>query len=411
MRAHSWVSMGFAVLLLTGAAPSFGGQIDLDLAGGDATIVVEAGEAHTVVLVHYLPGQRYAFDVTVLGRLNETFDAAALGFKPSGAESAAVNNCKSTLAVLYGLSDETKIDLAIAEARVAHQDSDCRSQIDLFEQRTRRVILDPVTVAAGEGVVVDVRRPDGSGERVWTFTLTTGQTQRWVTHYGFSFLPARDKVYFSKENDSGDGFVATRKNDEDDDLEYEPTITFTYIPNTLVQRSVWCPRFTAGLGLDVIDDPVVFAGASWVVGDNVNLFLGGAFHEQTRLDGTYDDGQALEMAIAEDDLNDTRFTANLIAGIGFRFNGNPFKGNGQETKMTIKQPAEGGGTGSPGQSTTPDAPTGNAPKPAPLPSPPSGEQVDEPGSEGEPAPQPAPAPAPEPEPAPVPPPGGPGSGT
>ncbi len=347
-RRGGLVALGTFLLFLTGAAPGVCGEISLDLAGGDSSFLLTAGEETKVSLHNRIPGASYETKVARKGGLLTAFPVSALGGGSASSGEADAEDpaaCADTLSRLYTVTEESQLPGRIFQAKAETLSAPgCRQLVEEFEAKTSRVLLDSVTVASGEAVIVDICRPDLSGAdggRIcWTFTLESGETRRWLTHFGFAFLPDEDERYFAQASEDGDGFSIARQGDGDDELDYEPTITFTYIPDTVADRSAWKPYFTAGLGVDVVDDPVVFAGMSWVVGDNVNLFLGGAFHEQDRLKGIYDDGQALEMTLTEDQLHDTRFGVNAIAGIGFRFDGNPFRSGDSETKVEPAQPDE-----------------------------------------------------------------------
>jgi hypothetical protein len=182
-------------------------------------------------------------------------------------------------------------------------------------------LTDGEAVLLGEGqtVIVTITRIDPRREEPWVFEFTTGD-QRWLIHYGFSFLPEEDEEYFTKA--SGDEFVVTRAGDPSG-AEFEPTIAFTYVPR-FQARNPWFPKFTAGLGAD-IDERLVFVGASWVIGDNVSVFVGAAGHQQTRLKGIYEVDPVVKEALTADQLVDETFDFNAIVGVGFRFNRNPFK--------------------------------------------------------------------------------------
>jgi hypothetical protein len=62
-----------------------------------------------------------------------------------------------------------------------------------------------------------------------------------------------------------------------------------------------------------------------LTGENVNLFVAVAGHQQTRLDGRYEVDQILKEDLSEDKLEEKTFGTSLIYGITFRFDNNPFK--------------------------------------------------------------------------------------
>lgn len=131
----------------------------------------------------------------------------------------------------------------------------------------------------------------------------------------------------------------TREADRDE-YDFEPTVTFTYQPNSL-RAKPWKPAFVAGLGAD-IEERLVFAGISFVIGDNVAIMLGAAGHEQRRLKGSLRDGQVLQELLTADQLHDDTFDFNAIVGVGLRFDKNPFSNKKEAGTATSAQPTPAG---------------------------------------------------------------------
>lgn len=181
------------------------------------------------------------------------------------------------------------------------------------------------TLTKCQKLTVHVKRNDPKKE--WNFVFRTGRCGKWLVHYGFSFLSSEDEDFFTRAvepdaNGEGGGFQILPEADRGEG-DFEPTITFTFLPKGS-NRKPYLPKFTAGIGAD-IEEPLVFAGMSWVIGDNVNIFLGVAGHEQNRLKGIYEPNQILQEDLEADQLTDETFDFNAIVGVGFRFDSNPFK--------------------------------------------------------------------------------------
>ena len=301
--------------------------IELDLASGNATYLVDPGQIE-LVTVHALPNVNYSVHVERRsGALLAAFELAKVV-----SESAPSRGCKDAIA---SLNPQTEEELRAAVAELRFSRPDCKGDIDTWvaERTKRKVEGSPFTLAANEALIVEVERhaPD---QRSWTFEVTTGGERRWLVHYGFSFLPSQHEEYFSKAGDDGT-FVVTREADRDE-YDFEPTVTFTYQPNSL-RAKPWKPAFVAGLGAD-IEERLVFAGISFVIGDNVAIMLGAAGHEQTRLKGSLREGQVLEELLTTDQLHDETFDFNAIVGVGLRFDKNPFSKKKEASTATPEKP-------------------------------------------------------------------------
>jgi hypothetical protein len=338
------VVLAFLVVPVAAAQDANGGlrTVELDLAGGNATYLVDPGQVD-LVAVHALPDESYS--VRVERRSGALLPAFEL--TKAFSESALSDHCESAIDSLAPQSEE---ELLAKVAALRRSQPDCRGDIDKWvaEQTRRPVQGSPFALAPNEALIVEIERnvPD---KRSWTFEITTGGERRWLVHYGFSFLPSQDEDYFAKAGDDGT-FVVTREADRDES-DFEPTVAFTYQPNSL-RAKPWKPAFVAGLGAD-IEERLVFAGISFVIGDNVAIMLGAAGHEQRRLKGNLREGQVLEELLTADQLHDGTFDLNAIVGIGLRFDKNPFSSKKEAGTATSAQPtASGQGTDENGETPT-----------------------------------------------------------
>lgn len=146
----------------------------------------------------------------------------------------------------------------------------------------------------GEEIVVEIKRSkvDGTGcdknERSWTFVLTTGPRGEWRTTYGFTFVPDGDRKYFSRQlSDDPEKFEIVREA-EREDFDFLPSVLFTWLPAKHRLRD-WSHGPTGGLGADT-ESISVLAGYSFVYNENLAFTVGLAMHEQTRLEGNFNEG-------------------------------------------------------------------------------------------------------------------------
>ncbi len=314
------------LLSLLCVLPATAREYVLDLADGDATFLVEPGSEVSLKVIHRLPAGRYAFDVRRAGLLSPLdYDPESVAVDRALAISAPCEKLLDELKAAGQGNSESDLRAALIDAK-SRSDEACLPRINEFEDGTEAELSDKIVVGDGQTLTLVVNRLEPEPARTWTHTFTTGEDRGWVVHYGFSFLPDGDDEFFTRATEGTDGtdggFTIVRSTDRSG-AEFEPTIAFTYLPK-FSARKAYIPRFTAGLGAD-IDEQLVFAGLSWVIGDNVNIFLGAAGHEQSRLKGIYEEGQLLGEMLSGDQLVDKTFELNAIIGVGFRFGKNPFK--------------------------------------------------------------------------------------
>lgn len=283
--SRAFLSLTLA-LFIAGPAIAQAAVFQLDLGTPGFSLTVQPNKNMEFDLLGSIPA-RDSYSVTIEDKLQEPFDLSLFGVA-SGEEEVAL------------------------------------------KMTPRRVQGGPYKLKKCQRLTVHVERaPAGEEQKIeWDFVFQTDGCGRWLTHYGFAFLPSEDDQFFTTaleadDDGAGGGFQITAENDRGE-ADFEPTITFSYLPKRDSKLT-----FTAGLGAD-IEERLVFAGVSYLFGDNVNIFLGAAGHEQTRLKGTYEAGQVLKEDLEADQLTDDTFGFNAIFGVGFRFNGNPFRKKADE---------------------------------------------------------------------------------
>ncbi len=350
-----WIALSLGLVAAQlAAAPE---KVVLSLADGGGKYTISADKEYQIEFHHRLPGASYTFEVNHSG-LQTPFDVGLFDLEASNqtehADDDDKSQCDDLIASLADAPDEAALRGALARAKADSPDPACGTRIGIYEAATKAVVPGAALVLAeGQSVHITVTR-DGTSKE-WGFTLTTGESA-WLVHYGFAFLPDRNDEFFTESVPGAEGEdpqFAIRATGDRDESQFEPVVAFSYRPRSM-GPSPWLPRFSAGLGAD-IEERLVFAGLSWVIGDNVNLFVGAAAHEQTRLAGQYEVGQLLKENLTADQLVEETYDLNLIVGVGFRFNANPFKkkaaatpsGNSNQTpsNQQTEKDAEGEGEG------------------------------------------------------------------
>jgi hypothetical protein len=326
----------FVLALALSTASAAAGQIgvlDLGKVGPDSTrnLKVKTGDLD-LTLVNRLPGKEYAIEVEVdflaIGGLTlEAFrkpDAAADAGQPRALAAKAVS-CPEIQQALDA-SSET----ALAALRPASED--CRDELERLTTES----LGTYELAAGQVLTATIER-DG---KTWTWTFTTGDRGEWRTTYGFTFVPNEDRKYLTRPGlDADEGKFRIFEQKDREELDFVPSVLFNWMPAK--QRGEnWIDGFTAGLGWD-LEKPVVFAGWSWMYNENLNLTLGVAIHQQTRLLGKYsektgDPGNLVGEALEPNQLVETTYGPNVYVGVGFRFdrNNDPFARSAALQKQT-----------------------------------------------------------------------------
>jgi hypothetical protein len=304
--------------------------LTVDLADAGATTTVAPGK-YLVQMIDRHPSQAYTVSALVEAVQIEALDLKAIT-GGDGAKNKALTEvaspCDDAAKQLEDAKDEVAVRIAIAKIREAHG-GQCEQ---LIASLTTQQLAQSYTLAKGQKLTVKVSRDargDEKAAKSWEFVFTTGPAGSWLTHYGFSFLPNRDQKFFASGTTSP--FIVTREHHRSS-FDYQPTITFSWV-FARFQSSSWKPVPLAGLGVD-LTNPVVFVGGGFVVGDNVNVYVGVTAHKQQRLTGKYKEGDHVQDNLSADQLTEKVYRANVIFGVGFRFNGNPFKSNSSSSNSS-----------------------------------------------------------------------------
>ncbi len=103
-------------------------------------------------------------------------------------------------------------------------------------------------------------------------------------------------------------------------IEYVPSLMFTFLDKS---KDISF-GYTGGIGFD-LEKISVFTGISLGIGQNIILTSGVAFHQQEKLNSTYNIGQEVDTALTTENLVTKQYRFNPFVGISFRLDNNPFK--------------------------------------------------------------------------------------
>jgi len=181
-------------------------------------------------------------------------------------------------------------------------------------------------VKRGQQLVVTIKR----GEETWTATYVTAGRGSFRTSYGFSFLPSRDKEFFTYALGTNDNIVddkkfeIRRKRGNSHENGFVPTVNFSWYPAWRPhQNENWSVGPTVGLGFDFAN-PVVLAGVSFTYNQNLAISFGAAAQKQKRLVGQYSPGQRVKENLDSTALTDDTYAPNVYVSITIRSLTNPF---------------------------------------------------------------------------------------
>lgn len=179
----------------------------------------------------------------------------------------------------------------------------------------------------GEKLTIKLSRDD----KVWTFIFkyTRG---KWLIYYGLCFVSKKLSGYdhyFLRESDDPlqEGFLLIKEPEPKlMDLEYIPTIFFTWMPSSRMSKSI-SHGFSGGLGTDM-KSPTIFIGYSIVIHYNIGINFGVLFHKQYQLKPQYSEIESepkvVDSILSFEDLHRSVYRPNISIGISFRFGSNPF---------------------------------------------------------------------------------------
>lgn len=325
--ARMTFGLGLLMTLLIAGEVSAGDRtLNLALPSGtNLTVAAEPGEVVTFTLVNRVPtGTPYTITIKEQDIPIPPFSKP--GALPAGAMPAA-DACSDLVLQAESLGaagDEQEVEDIVRSVRASLATQACKEPEALAKAnewlaQTVYPLPGSYTVRAGVEIVLAVVR----GDRTWTLTVSGGERGRWLTTYGLSIVPSRDKPFFTKAlTDDQAGQFAITKETEVDEVRLLPSVFLTWLPRSRANRDLSF-GLTAGLGVSQ-DQAAVFGGVGLTYNWNLSFIGGLAVSPHARLRGRYSPGDVLGEALDHDQVNRQAFRPTWMMAVTFRFAGNPF---------------------------------------------------------------------------------------
>lgn len=327
-------------LLLT--CPIVGQEIiQIDLSNGmdkETSQTVKSGVPFQIIIKNKLLNSNYSISVQ---KKFELLEQLALNEKKNDQEVTTTENfpkclIKEVTDSLYELDSEKEISKNVnqLQALLAQnkeaKDSAC-SKLDVanawFAISQTKQELAVQTLKKGEYLEVTISRKSKDEKEklvVWKSVYSTQKKGKWLTTYGFTFIPEsikKSEPFFAKQMDST--FVVSQLNRRSR-LNFAPSIFFTWFPYKRADKD-FAFTLTGGLGYD-FEAPTVFLGGSLLYNQNIGISFGLTAHQQEFLHGRYEEGDVLTESLGEEQLNEKLYGINPFISIVFRLGASPFSG-------------------------------------------------------------------------------------
>lgn len=323
----------FAILILAAVVstlPVYGQSqvMILDLAEPVTSQPVAPEESIKILIENRIP--RCSYETVVVKRQRPI---PALPDLPEALRTQRVDPCNKPGEALAASLAEVSTEKAVAQeiSKLLAEVQACNTPpLAEFQQavsnQTTHTLKSTYTLRRGEELVVKIERQKDDDKKCkqkkWELVLTTGDRGEWRLSYGFTFVPDREREFFTRQLEDDPQKFRIVEKERRDNGSFLPSVLFTWLPAKDRQKS-WSHGFTAGLGADT-DNIAVLAGYSWTYNENLTLTLGAAVHQESRLEGSFSEGQIVEQNLDSGVLNDEVFKPVPYLGVSFRFGSNPF---------------------------------------------------------------------------------------
>ncbi len=339
MKRTILIATAILGLCLVRSAYAQTNTLKIDLAQDKSTKQVVAEGTYQIDVVNQMPGADYGRSVDIKEIEIDPIDLAAV--TPKTAEKGKADKMLDQVNRMLDLQQtcDTPVDdeKKFADALKAAKDEKevaaafatkiipCLAETRALITATTYHFDQPATVKRGQQLVVTITR----GDQTWTATYVTAGRGSFRTSYGFSFLPSRDREYFSYELGSADNIVddkkyeIRRKRGNSHKAGFVPTVNFSWYPGWRSKGENVSSSPIVGLGFDFAN-PVVLAGWSFTYNQNLTLSFGAAAQKQKRLVGQYSPGQRVKDNLDSTALTDDTYAPNFFVSISIRSLVNPF---------------------------------------------------------------------------------------
>lgn len=322
-KSFVWVAVLLCLMVFGPATATAQKCVELDLTEGNLGFDPSVSSVTCVQLNNALPGAEYEVELKVKSCIaplsTEFFAVDASQVQQQVNARSAQTPCEKAAAELKTSLNSAKSEEAVKKA-IAKYNKDkggnCTAG-DADIALTQKKVDASAVAGDDKTIAVAVTRVGKAGswnEKRWQ---NDPKCSGWQATYGFTFVPNRDREFFSKAQDDG-SFVITEKADREEG-DYLAAIMFQYYQPGKKRGPIF------GLGYDAKDISAL-AGYGFIFNRNVTLSFGVAVHERTDLAGQYNDGDPLAEALTEEQLTEETYVPNLFVGISFRFGSNVFAG-------------------------------------------------------------------------------------
>ena len=341
-RGFTTAAVIMAVLGLAVQAHADQWPLDLSIKPGRIEIAVQPGQEASILILNWAPFQKYnvatALESIPIPPLPViSFPAAGLGLAAPpcaalvDAGTLAAQTDEQKVAALV-----TKITLAIGACTDLE-----KSAIAGAIATTRRLVPGAWVIHAGEQLTVTVSHADDPSKQ-WVLVLSTGARGTWRTLYGVSLVSNQDERFFAKATDTSGKFAITRERVDDSgmkSLKPIPSVFYSWLSHSAELKNL---SISPSLGLGLKDDaPGFFFGASITYNQNIGIVVGVPVYQQSRLKGSYTEGQIVSENLTGDQLHDKPYRLHgiFVAGV-FRFASNPFAAAPKPAEKKADSPAK-----------------------------------------------------------------------
>ena len=335
---RSCLTTACMILVATLAARSASAQWSIDLAtSGDQEFQVSPGTEAGVTIINKAPKNTYH----VVAALRP-IEVAPLGPVVVPLLEGG-GDCPDLVKVAQELekdTSETSTREHVAQLENALPTARCNPQQRTYILATIAGTIQKIPrrylIHAGEELVVTVARikADGSVEKTWKLTLTTGAAGSWRTLYGFAIVRDRDDQPYLTPGAKDGEFVVNRgafdDDAEDKPVKLAPSIFFTWMSHS-AELGPLSVSPTLGVGA-TSQLPGLFGGLALTYRQNLALVVGVPVVPERHVKPQYVKDPNVKSALTTDDLTQTKYHLRkwFIGGV-FRFSSNPFE---------AKKPAE-----------------------------------------------------------------------
>jgi hypothetical protein len=182
----------------------------------------------------------------------------------------------------------------------------------------------PFSLDKDQQVFVTITREAKNGltEKKWIVVLNTPRTVKYITHFGFTFVPNgihnSDKCY-SLET-APNAYTITRMNNNGKDFWQDLSLTANYIiPIFNITKNERVKfGWNAGFGVSTDAKFTVFTGPSVLFDDFASISFNGGLHNRYKLKGEYSVGQEINQNLSSDQLNESGLRPAFMISLGFR---------------------------------------------------------------------------------------------